>query len=115
MLKLPALAGALALAAALLAGCSATSTNTLANGHRDLQHRGRRQSARGLRSACDRRRFIPDDRRNGNISSAAVSAERAAMAGVNSICANPSAVNAATALQTLASAYVAIVEAGKTN
>ena len=37
------------------------------------------------------------------------------MAGVDTLCANPGAVNAATGLQTLANAYAAIVEAGKAN
>lgn len=49
----------------------------------------------------------------GKLSAAALADEKAAMAGVASLCANPSAVNAATALQTLANAYAAVVQAGK--
>ena len=49
----------------------------------------------------------------GTVDPKVVSAESAAMAGVKTICANPSAVNAATALITLADAYAAVVEAAK--
>ena len=49
----------------------------------------------------------------GQISAAAVKSEKAAMAGVASICANPSAVSAATALPLIANAYVAVVAASK--
>jgi hypothetical protein len=47
----------------------------------------------------------------GTLKAVVVSEEAAAMAGVKTICANPSGVNAANALITLADAYAAIVEA----
>jgi len=49
----------------------------------------------------------------GTLKAAVVNEEAAAMAGVKTICANPSAVNASTALITLADAYAAVIEAAK--
>ncbi len=50
---------------------------------------------------------------SGTISSQVVKEEAAAMAGVKTICANPGAVNASTALITLADAYAAVVDAAR--
>jgi hypothetical protein len=115
MFRSPAFAGALALAATLLAGCSATTSTTLANDIATFNV----EVANNLPAACALLATADASFQTivatGKVSGAAVSAERVAMAGVNTLCANPSSVNAATGLQTLANAYAAIVEAGKTN
>jgi hypothetical protein len=49
----------------------------------------------------------------GTLKASVTATEKQAYAGASSICANPSSVNASTALQTLANAYAAIVQAGQ--
>jgi hypothetical protein len=113
MLKTLALAGVLALALAPLAGCGATSSNSLATdiANFNAQVADNLPAACGLLTGADA--SFQTIVATGKIASAAISAERAAMAAINSICANPGAVNPMTALQTLASAYAAVVEASK--
>jgi|SRR5271154_18555 len=115
MFRTFASAGALALAAIWLAGCSA-ATQTAINS--DIQTFNS-QVANNLPTACALLSAADASFQTvaaaGKLSKSAVADESAAMAGVNSICANPRAVNAATALQTLASAYAAIVESSKSN
>lgn len=108
-------AGALALATLSLAGCGSTGSNGLAGDIAAFNA----QVANNLPTACALVAGVDASFQTiaatGNISGAAAADERAAMAGVNSICASQGAVNAATALQTLANAYAAVVEASKTN
>ncbi|MBV8473356.1 MAG: hypothetical protein JO234_08050 [Hyphomicrobiales bacterium] len=115
MLKSLALAGALALALASLAGCSSTNQNALSADIATFNA----QVANSLPAACALLAAADASfhmiAAAGKIPGADVSAESAAMAGVNAICANPTGLNAATALQTLASAYVAVVAAGKSD
>jgi len=47
----------------------------------------------------------------GTLTASEIATEKQAYAGVKAICANPSGVNAATALSTLANAYAAIIQA----
>ena len=108
-----ALTGALALASISLAGCSSTGSNSLGADIANFNA----QVASNLPAACaliaGADASFQTIAATGKVSNIAVADERVAMAGVNSICANPSAVNAASALQALANAYVAVVEAGK--
>lgn len=108
-------AGAVALATLALASCSSTGSNGLAGDIAAFNA----QVANNLPTACALIASVDASFQTivatGKISGAAVADERAAIAGVNSVCANPGAVNAATALQTLANAYAAVVEAGKAN
>ena len=108
-------AGALALAALSVAGCNSTGSNSLASDIAAFNA----QVANNLPTACALIAGVDASFQTiaatGKISNAAVADERAAIAGVNSICANPGAVNAATALQTLANGYAAVVEASKAN
>lgn len=107
------LVGALSFAAVPLAGCAPTGnlTNDIATFNTAV--------ANDLPTACallsTANASFQTIAATGKLSATAVTDETAAMAGVNSICANPSAVSAATALATLANAYAAVVEAGKTN
>jgi hypothetical protein len=115
MFRTLASAGALALAAIWLAGCTAATQTAIDN---DIQTFNG-QVANHLPIACallsTADASFQTIAATGKLSKSAVADESAAMAGVNSICANPQAVNAATALQTLASAYAAIVESSKPN
>jgi hypothetical protein len=115
MFRTFASAGALALAAIWLAGCTAATQTAI---DYDIQSFNS-QVANNLPIACALLSTADASFQTvvatGKLSKSAVTEESAAMAGVNSICANPQAVNATTALQTLASAYAAIVESSKAN
>ncbi len=124
-MKIFALLGALALACVSLGGCvvtgnpSADATNFNANLAADVAAFNQ-QVGQDLPAACAL--SVSADvtfqtvAATGKISSGNVSAEKAAMAGVTSLCANPSSLtNPLLALPTLANAYAAIVEAGKTS
>jgi hypothetical protein len=112
-MKHPALAGALALASISLAGCASTGSNSLGADIANFNA----QVANNLPAACALIAGADGSFQTivatGKISNVAIADESVAMAGVNSICANPGAANAASALQALANAYVAVVEAGK--
>jgi hypothetical protein len=107
--------GALALAAAWLAGCSAATQTAIDNDVQTFnsQVASNLPTACALLSAADA--SFQTVAATGKLSKSAVADETAAMAGVNSICADPQAVNVVTALHTLASAYAAIVESSKLN
>jgi hypothetical protein len=104
-----------ALMAVSLAGCGAPGSNSLASDIASFNA----SVANDLPAACAL--IVSPDvsfqtvAATGKLSPSAVAKQKAAMAGVETICANPGAVNAATALPTLAAAYAAVLQANNPN